>query len=67
MPTNLFAKFSVFFILFISFQIHALQIGDKAPNFKADSTQGELDFYNWSKNQWVILLSHPGWDRRMTH
>jgi len=60
MLTNLLAKFSVFFILFISFQIHALQIGDKAPNFKANSTQGELDFYSWSKNQWVILLSHPG-------
>ena len=41
-------------------QANALQIGDKAPNFKADTTLGELDFYDWSQGQWVILLSHPG-------
>ena len=49
----------IFFVLF-TLQANALQIGDKAPNFKADTTLGELDFYDWSQSQWVILLSHPG-------
>ena len=50
----------IYFGFALSLQANALQIGDKAPNFIADSTQGELDFYDWSQNQWVILLSHPG-------
>ena len=58
--TKLIAKILVIFWLALSAQAYALQIGDKAPNFRADTTQGELDFYNWSQSQWVILLSHPG-------
>jgi len=50
----------IYFGFALSLQANALQIGDRAPNFIADSTQGELDFYDWSQNQWVILLSHPG-------
>ena len=46
--------------MLFTIQANALQIGDKAPNFKADTTLGELDFYDWSQGQWVILLSHPG-------
>ena len=53
-------KILVFFFVLLNFQANALQIGDKAPNFKADTTLGELDFYDWSQSQWVILLSHPG-------
>jgi len=37
-----------------------LQIGDQAPNFDAKTTLGNLNFYEWSKNHWVILFSHPG-------
>jgi alkyl hydroperoxide reductase subunit AhpC len=57
---NLITKILVFFAALLCFQANALQIGDKAPNFKADTTLGELDFYDWSQGQWVILLSHPG-------
>lgn len=37
----------------------ALRIGDIAPNFKAVTTQGDLDFYTWAGNSWVVFFSHP--------
>ena len=57
---KLITKILVIFFVLLTLQANALQIGDKAPNFKADTTLGELDFYDWSQSQWVILLSHPG-------
>ena len=57
---KLITKILVFFFVLPTLQSNALQIGDKAPNFKANTTLGELDFYDWSQSQWVILLSHPG-------
>ena len=36
-----------------------LQLGDTAPNFKATTTQGEIDFYEYLGNSWGILFSHP--------
>ena len=59
-PSKLISKILFFFGILVSLQVYALQIGDKAPNFKANTTLGELDFYDWSQSQWVILLSHPG-------
>jgi len=59
-PSELITKILVFLSVLLTLQANALQIGDKAPNFKADTTLGELDFYDWSQSQWVILLSHPG-------
>jgi peroxiredoxin (alkyl hydroperoxide reductase subunit C) len=35
------------------------RIGDLAPNFKATTTHGEIDLYDWSKDHWVVLFSHP--------
>ncbi len=35
------------------------RIGDKAPAFKAVTTQGEIDFPSQYKGSWVILFSHP--------
>ena len=35
------------------------RIGDKAPEFKAVTTQGDLHFPNDYKGEWVILFSHP--------
>lgn len=35
------------------------RIGDKAPEFKAVTTQGEINFPSDYKGQWVILFSHP--------
>jgi thioredoxin-dependent peroxiredoxin len=37
----------------------ALRIGDTAPNFKAQTTQGEIDFHQWIGDSWTVLFSHP--------
>ena len=37
----------------------SLRIGDEAPNFKADTTQGPLDFHQWIGSGWAVLFSHP--------
>ena len=35
------------------------RIGDPAPDFKAMTTQGEIQFSDWQKGSWVVLFSHP--------
>ncbi len=37
----------------------AIRLGDKAPNFKAKTTKGDIDFYDWMGQDWAILFSHP--------
>jgi thioredoxin-dependent peroxiredoxin len=37
----------------------SLRLGDIAPNFKAQTTIGEIDFYEYLGNGWGILFSHP--------
>jgi thioredoxin-dependent peroxiredoxin len=37
----------------------ALRLGDTAPNFTADTTEGRIDFHQWLGNGWGILFSHP--------
>jgi len=37
----------------------AIRLGDDAPNFKAQSTEGEIDFHDWMGNDWAVLFSHP--------
>ena len=36
-----------------------LKIGDEAPNFSADTTQGRIDFHDWIGDRWCVLFSHP--------
>ena len=37
----------------------SLRLGDLAPNFKAQTTLGDIDFYDYTKDSWVVLYSHP--------
>src|SRR5512132_1742197 len=37
----------------------ALTIGDEAPNFTAQTTEGEIDFHEWLSDSWGVLFSHP--------
>ena len=37
----------------------SLRIGDIAPNFKAETTQGQIDFHEWLDGGWAIIFSHP--------
>jgi len=36
-----------------------LRLGSIAPNFKAKTTQGDIDFHSWLGSSWGILFSHP--------
>ena len=37
----------------------SLRINDTAPNFKAQTTQGPIDFHQWIGDSWAMLFSHP--------
>jgi thioredoxin-dependent peroxiredoxin len=38
----------------------SLRLGDIAPDFSAETTQGHIDFHEWLGNSWGMLFSHPG-------
>jgi alkyl hydroperoxide reductase subunit AhpC len=37
----------------------ALQLGDEAPDFTAETTEGKVEFHKWIGNSWAVLFSHP--------
>ncbi len=36
-----------------------VRIGDEAPNFTAQTTEGTIDFHDWIGDKWAVLFSHP--------
>jgi alkyl hydroperoxide reductase subunit AhpC len=37
----------------------SIRLGDEAPNFTAETTEGTIDFHAWKDGQWAVLFSHP--------
>jgi thioredoxin-dependent peroxiredoxin len=37
----------------------AIRLGDEAPDFTADTTEGQLGFHDWKGDSWAVLFSHP--------
>jgi thioredoxin-dependent peroxiredoxin len=37
----------------------ALQLGDTAPDFEAETTEGRIGFHDWLGDSWAVLFSHP--------
>ena len=42
----------------------SLRLGDTAPDFSAESSEGRIDFHQWLGPQWGVLFSHPRTSRR---
>lgn len=37
----------------------AIRLGDEAPDFTAETTQGTINFHDWKQGKWAVLFSHP--------
>jgi len=36
-----------------------IRLGDEAPDFTAETTEGTIDFHEWKSGKWAVLFSHP--------
>ena len=36
-----------------------IRLGDEAPDFSAETTDGPIDFHSWKEGSWAVLFSHP--------
>ena len=36
-----------------------LRLGDTAPDFEAETTEGKIKFHEWKDGSWAVLFSHP--------
>jgi alkyl hydroperoxide reductase subunit AhpC len=36
-----------------------IRLGDEAPDFTADTTEGQISFHDWKDGKWAVLFSHP--------
>ena len=39
--------------------VKPIQLGDIAPDFSADTTEGKIQFHQWIGNSWCVFFSHP--------
>jgi len=37
----------------------SIRLGDEAPDFTAETTEGTIDFHQWKDGKWAVLFSHP--------
>ena len=37
----------------------AIRLGDEAPNFTVQTSEGEINFHEWMEGKWAVLFSHP--------
>jgi alkyl hydroperoxide reductase subunit AhpC len=49
----------IYIFQFLKLIVMSLRLGDIAPNFKAKTTEGEIDFYEYLGDSWGVLFSHP--------
>ncbi|MEY3187003.1 MAG: hypothetical protein RL675_827, partial [Bacteroidota bacterium] len=51
--------YNILFTFVVNINVMSIRLGDDAPNFKASTTIGEIDFYEYLGDSWGVLFSHP--------